>query len=231
MTKLSNNIGKPKDLSELRDGATVLIHIGKCGGRTLKDGLDNAVRNADVRVVHINKPVFRSDLKYIVVARGPISRVQSAFRWRYKLVVTSGKQRNRFDGEYDVLVKYATLNSLAEALYNEDGTANVTAHQEMRAIHHIKEDIAFYLDELLGKCSPSQITGVLMQENLDDDILRVFGYRNALRKHINPASKEHEALSDSGLRNLKMFLTKDYGALVKLFCWGKIQREVLIKAI
>jgi hypothetical protein len=63
MTELSNNIGTPKYLSQLRVGATVLIHIRKCVGRTLKDGLDNAVRSTDVRVVHINKPVFRSDLK------------------------------------------------------------------------------------------------------------------------------------------------------------------------
>jgi hypothetical protein len=165
------------------------------------------------------------------VARGPISRVQLAFRWRYKLVVTNGKQGNRFEGEHDVLVKYGSLNRLAEALYNEDSTAHITAPQEMRAIHHIKENMSFCLDDLLSKCSPSQITGVLMQQNLGDEILRVFGCRNALRKHMNPASKERKALSAGGLRNLNMFLTKDYEALVKPFCWGKIQREVLIRSI
>lgn len=220
-----------KDASQLPAGSTVLIHIGKCGGRTLKNGLKNAVRNSDVHVVHIKKPIYRSDLKYIIIARSPLSRLHSAFRWRYKLVVTDGTQRDRFKGEYDVLVKYGSLNCLAEALYNEDGTANTTAHQEMRMIHHIKEDISFYLDDLLKKCHPSQIMSVLMQENLDEDILRVFGYRNKLRKHMNPSLVENTTFSAIGLKNLMVYLSKDYEVLMKLYCWGKIEREVLMKAI
>jgi hypothetical protein len=220
-----------KDSSKLPAGSTVLVHIGKCGGRTLKNGLKNAVRNSDIHVVHINKPIYRSDLKYIIVARGPLSRLHSAFRWRYKLVVTDGTQRDRFKGEYDVLVKYGSLNSLAEALYSEDGRENTAAQQEIRKIHHIREDISFYLDDLLSKCNPNQIVGVLMQENLDEDILRVFGYNNELREHMNSASAEDKALSEIGSSNLMTFFRKDYEALVKLYCWGKIEREVLIRAI
>ena len=33
--------------------------------------------------------------KYIIIARGPISRVISAFNWRYKLVVESKSQKNK----------------------------------------------------------------------------------------------------------------------------------------
>lgn len=219
------------DSLKLPSGSTVLIHIGKCGGRSLGDGISNAVRNSDVHVVHIKKPIYRKDLKYIIVTRGPISRLNSAFRWRYKLVVSNGSQKNRFEGEYSVLVKYGNLNRLAEALYHTDGTANIIAQQEILKIHHIKENISFYLHELLSRCHPNQIVDVLMQENLNEDIFRVFGYKNQIRRNNNPASEENKALSEAALTNLRKFFIEDYMALIKLYCWKKIKRELILKAI
>jgi hypothetical protein len=218
-------------LSQLPIGSTVLIHIGKCGGRTVKDGVKNAVHNSATHKVHARKPIYRKDLNYIIIARGPVSRLISAFRWRYKLVVSDGGQRDRFEGEYDVLIKYGSLNNLAEALYYENGEANLIAQQEIRKIHHIREDISFYLRDLLSRCHPSQIIAVLMQENLDEDIFRVFGYRNEFYRHRNPASAEDKELSDTGLKNLMRFFEEDYEALTKLYCWGKIDREVIMKAL
>ena len=218
-------------LSQLPTGSTVLIHIGKCGGRTVRDGIKNAEKNLVDHEVHIKKPPYRKDLKYIVVARGPMSRLNSAFRWRYKLVVTDGVQKNRFEGEYEVLMKYKNLNNIAEALYDESGMANSTAQREIRIIHHIREDISFYLSDLLSRCCPDQILAVLMQESLDEDIFRVFGYRNELNTHHNPPSEDDQGLSETGLRNLMRFFIADYEALTKLYCWGKIDREVIIKAL
>jgi len=212
--------------------STILIHIGKCGGRTLKEGIINAKRNGEVFVVHITKPIYRPDLKYIIVARNPIARLNSAFWWRYNLVVTDGIQKNRFKGEYEVLVKYKTLNNLAEDLYFEDGSSNLNVHQEIRKIHHIHEDISFYLEELLTKCHSNQIIAVLMQENLNNDILRVFGYKNDIHLHRNPAVRKGDfQLSDRAMKNLLKFFWKDYKALVKLYCWGKIDRDIFLKAI
>jgi hypothetical protein len=219
------------EYSQLPIGSTVLIHIGKCGGRTVKNGIQNAEKNLVNYSVHIKKPVYRKDLKYVVMARGPISRLTSAFRWRYKLVVSDGVQKDRFEGEYEVLTKYKNLNNIAEALYDESGIANITAQQEMRKIHHIREDISFYLSDLLRKCHPDQILAVLMQENLDEDIFRVFGYRNELYEHCNPSAEDDQGLTESGLRNLKRFFVEDYEALTKLYCWGKIDREVIVKAL
>lgn len=219
------------DSSRLPIGSTVLIHIGKCGGRTVRNGIRNAKRNLVNHEVHIKKPVYRKDFKYIVVARGPISRLASAFRWRFKLVVSDGVQRDRFEGEHEVLRKYKNLNDIAEALYDENGMPNSTVQQEIRKIHHIREDISFYLSDLLSRCHPDQIVAVLMQENLDEDIFRVFGYRNDLNLHRNPASEEDQRLSETGLKNLMRFFKKDYEVLTRLYCWGKIDREVFVKAL
>ncbi len=152
-------------------GSTVFIHIGKCGGSTIRKAVINSKK--DFFMVHIVKPVYRKDLKYIIVARGPIARLNSTFRWRYKLVVTDASQKDRFRGEYDILVKYGNLNNIAEALYYENGTPNTKVKIELLSIFHISQNIAFYLKDLLSKCHPDQIDAVLMQENLDDDILRV----------------------------------------------------------
>jgi len=220
-----------KDMWSVPQNSTVLIHIGKSGGRTIKNGIQNATQNKDVYEVHIRKPIYRPDLKYIIIARNPISRVQSAFRWRYKWVVEEGKQRDRFHREYEVLVKYGTLNNLAEALYDEDGSINKMAQKDIRHIHHIREDISFYLAELLQKCLPEQIEAVLMQENLDEDIFKVFGYHNELTSHRNPDIESKSSLSDLGIKNLMHFFRQDYEILTKLYCWGKLDREVFFKVM
>ncbi len=220
-----------KESATIPENAHILIHIGKCGGQTVRDGFMNYSNSVDLKVVHVAKPIYRQDLKYFVVARGPISRLLSAFRWRYKLVITDGVQSNRFKGEREVLLKYKTLNNLAEDLYYEDGSANRSAHEDIRKIHHIKEDIAYYLHDLLQKCRSDQIIGVLMQENLNNDIYRLFGYENKFNTHFNPKSKEEKELSDLAISNLKHFFYKDYVSLTKLHCWGKIEQEIFINAI
>ena len=72
------------------------------------------------------------EFKYIIIVRGPISRAISAFYWRYKLVVQTGEQRNRFPGEFEILQKYQTLNRIAENLYDEKGHKKVA--REMMAM-------------------------------------------------------------------------------------------------
>ena len=70
-----------------------------------------------------------------------------------------------------------------------------------------------------------------MQENLDDDIYRVFGYRNRLLRKHNPIQEKHKSLSDAGLHNLMRFFQEDYECLIKLYCWGKIERDVVLRAL
>ncbi len=217
--------------SQLPSGSTVLIHIGKCGGRTVKNGIKNAKKNLVDHQVHRRKPIYRKDLKYIIIARNPITRLDSAFRWRYKLVVSDGVQKDRIDGEYEILKRYANLNNIAEALYDENGKANSTAQREIRNILHIREDISFYLRDLLDQCHPDQIIAVLMQENLDEDIFRVFGYKNENDAHRNPAPNDYPGLTENGVRNLMRFFVEDYEALTKLYCWGKVDPKVYKEAV
>ncbi len=204
---------------------TVLIHIGKCGGSTLRTALEQIADTFPVQIVHVEKPIYNADHSYIIVARGPISRVISAFNWRYKLVVTDGTQHDRFKGELEVLRRYESLNTLAEALYDNDGNPNQAAHNDIRKIHHLREDISFYLSELLQQCQPEQITAVLMQENLNADIQRVFGVTAGEREKDNSKASAN-TLSDQAEQNLRRFFRPDYEALTLLHSWRLIEDTV-----
>ena len=67
---------------DLPTGSTVLIHIGKCGGSTVRDGIENATRNFISHEVHIKKPVYRPDLKYIIVPTANFPRFDRGKRSR-----------------------------------------------------------------------------------------------------------------------------------------------------
>ncbi len=199
----------------------VYIHIGKCGGASLNSAIAQSQRLSEefryITRIHIAKPEYREGARYLIVIRNPISRALSAFNWRYRLVVEEASQDSRFSGEIDVLRKYGTLNALAENLY-EGGVLNPEVASEFRSIHHLHEDISFYLGELLQQVSAEQIFAVLTQENLDDDIEANLGVVIETRIHSNRPSTDSEKLflSDAARSNLKNILSADYEAIARL---------------
>ena len=135
---------------------TALIRIGKCGGGSLNTALREAGIADELRIFHVQQPVFQKNMNYIILARNPLKRTISAFNWRYKLVVVTEEQRHRDLGEYEVLTQYGSINVLGEALYDDDGTPRTEAIKAMRTIGHIRMDISFYLTKLLDRCRPDQ---------------------------------------------------------------------------
>lgn len=215
----------------------IYIHIGKCGGMSLWDAINQSavVRSqfSSISRVHIVKPPALRKAKYLVVIRNPVDRALSAFNWRYKLVVKDAAQRGRFEGEYEVLSRYGTLNSLAESLYS-GGTLNPDVASDFCTIHHLKENISFYLSELLEEISPEQIYAVLVTEFLDEDIRRYLSVEPEVRRNENKTltNEERLCLSYSGRSNLRMLLAKDYAAVEKLADWADIspeRREILLR--
>lgn len=210
---------------------TVFVHVGKCGGASAKAALRTLPDANEFAVAHVTEPPYRSDLDYVILARAPLSRIISAYNWRKRLVLGEGEQPNRFPGEVDVLKKYESINALGEALYDEAGEPNAAAHEDALKVHHIRENISFYLTRLLQQCRPSQIRAVLMQETLDGDLERLFGIHNAERIHDNSRMKRPDDLSDLARKNLKAFLHQDYAALATLYAWGKIDHDTYIKTL
>lgn len=197
------------------------IHIGKCGGSSLMAALRDSPRVRTefdgVKHVHVRKPVFQRNAIYLIVLRNPVSRALSAFNWRYQLVLEGGEQRDRFRGEADILAKYGTLNTLAESLY-DDGALNRTVARDFRRIHHMKEDIDFYLGRLLDRITERQVYAVLTQEHLDEDIRAILGVARPRKTHAFKSKTDPSRLHLSALakENLRTFLALDYAAIQRL---------------
>lgn len=219
------NLAKPNRVAV---GSTIVIHIGKCGGTTLKKAMRASGWSGKFNAVHMRRPPVRRDLRYYILARHPIRRSLSAFNWRYKLVVEDGAQSDRFPGELEALTKYQSLSRLGESLYHANGAPNAQAHRDIRKIHHLREDINFYLGDLLDFAAPAQIIDVLLQETLDADILRAFNYENRGREKSNPAdatTTERMSLSAEAEKNLRRYFRRDFECLRRLHDMGKISRE------
>ena len=214
----------------------VYIHIGKCGGRTLDTALRNSSivksKFSSVFRIHIMKPVIMKNVSYAIVVRNPIQRAISAFNFRYKLVVNDGTHKNQFDGEYEILKKYETLNSLCESLYT-DGVLNSDVSGEFKKIHHLKENISFYLKPLLDKISPTQLFAVFATETLNEDIANILNINNELYIHQNSknVSNDKKFLSKKAYNNLKRYLADDYLYLSKLINMNKtfsVDKQLLL---
>ena len=222
-TKLYRFASNSKENLKIKDNPKTLIyiHIGKCGGVSLVNAIKKSsfVQNkfSSVHKIHVRKPPILKNVSYAIVVRNPIKRAISAFNWRYKLVVTDKIQKNRFHGEYEILKKYGTLNSLCEQLYFDE-ELNSAVSDEFQTIHHLKENISFYLKPLLDKVSPSQLFAVFATETLDEDIANFLNVKNELYIHQNSkkTSANKKYLSEKAYHNLRTYLADDYLYLSKL---------------
>jgi hypothetical protein len=193
----------------------MLLHIGKCGGCTVQRLLKN--KHVNHITIHLNKCTFDNTKQYIILLRNPIKRFISAFNWRYKLVIDDKIQENRFKGEKEVLEKYKTVNSLAEQIHTFD--INKTY------IHHIKEDIHYYLEDLVNKCKKKNILAVMTMETLNKDLADIFNIENTEVKINENKGTYDTTLSQVGYDNLKKYLSKDYECITKLYELGVLSEE------
>ena len=204
-----------------KESELIYIHIGKCGGSSLWQAINESKlvkkQFSHVHKIHMGKPPVLNHARYLIVIRNPISRAISAFNWRYKLVVEDEVQRNRFAGEWEILNKYQTLNQMAESLYT-NGKVNDEVAKEFETIHHLREDIEFYLCELLKNIQAEQLFGVLATETLGEDVERQLAVATMKRTYENGkyVDKNKKYLSEQAYNNLKQYLSGDYDCLKQL---------------
>lgn len=210
-----------------RPSAYCLIHIGKCGGTSLRSALERSAY-CDADVVHMKKPKFRSNTRYLIVARDPIARCFSAFNWRYKLVVKEEEQKARLKGEYKILRKYETLSNLASSLYDENSELVEGVARDFDNIYHLHERISYYLEDFLNKCPQSSIIDVLMTETLTSDIERVLEVNQTVVVHEKKNKAQTlEKLNGRAKTNLVRYIENDYKALAKLHSYGFIEPSLM----
>ena len=199
----------------------VLIHIGKCGGSTLLAELE--LKNIKFEYKHIEKVKFNPNKKYLIVIRNPIKRFISAFYWRYYLVCDNKSQENRFKNEKQILNKYKNINNLCKNLkLNKNifnGNPNSTNY-----IHHLKEDINFYLKDFIKVCPKNKIVGVICTETIRNDFKKLFDIN--LTNHVKHNKiKYNKDLKPKNYDILKNYLRKDYFIVKKMFKNGLLNKN------
>jgi len=189
----------------------VVIHIGKCGGSTVKDELK--LHNIKYSEVHVKKAIYEPDKKYIIVIRNPIKRFISAFNWRYHLVCDSKIQKNRFKNEKNILCKYKNIDELCDDLKYDNFIFNGKPNSD-NYIHHLKEDIYFYLKNFINECPKKQIFGVICTETLSEDMKNIFNID--VTKNENDNRKYKKKITSENYKILKSYLKNDYYIIDKM---------------
>ena len=108
-------------------GTPIIIHVGKCGGSSVKSVLPDTYKT-----LHATRPALGQNGKYVVVIRNPIDRFVSAFYHMYSAYsvcdTVNQEALNHIEKNTQRFNLYKTANGLAEAIYDEEGKLNIDAH-------------------------------------------------------------------------------------------------------
>ena len=117
-----------------------------------------------------------------------------------------------------------TLNSISEKLYSANNVfLNKRVSAEFRAIHHLREDISFYLSNMLKFVHPGQVYGIIKQHSLAEDCKSLLGSNIDIaweKKHGPSVDLSKKELSVLAKQNLRRFLHKDFACILKLYNLG-----------
>lgn len=199
----------------------VVVHIGKCSGSTVIHELNS--HHIQHSEIHIRRVVYHPEKKYVIIIRNPIQRFISAFNWRYYLVCDKGIQKKRFPNEKKILNKYQNVNRLCKELQFQPNIFNGNL-KSGNYIHHLKEDIFFYLKNFIKKCPKKQIFGVICKETLQEDMKRVFNIR--VTRHLKSNNKYQKNITEKNYKILKSYLKNDYDIINQMYKykWINVQQ-------
>lgn len=192
------------------------IHIGKCGGSTIRRYL-YSLDNVEVsHIYHIQSlPLYENlnnDKKFLISIRNPVDRLISAFYWRKYLVYKTKRRKNQFDGEYSFFNEYKTMNQVIDT--------DISILDKIY-VHHIHENINWYLKNFVQKANKDNIFGIICQHRLRKDLEEVFSTRiaeNEIKKLklLDSSKIKKEPLTENQRTILKQYLHKDYECIEKL---------------
>lgn len=181
------------------------IHIGKCGGSSIRHAL--RLNKFNYEIIHVKKPIYNSKKKYLICIRNPISRFISAFYWRLNIVKNS--KDLKLKNERKFYEKYNNINDFCNDLQYNNNILN-----DYNINSHLNMDIHFYLDDFLNECSVNNIIGVICNESLNKDVKSILNILINKNKKIHKYNKN---LTDLSYKILKEYLKNDYNIIEKLY--------------
>ena len=221
------------------------IHIGKCGGSSIRAALVskqllkhptgyisekdyNLTRSLlplDIEWIHCNRTYIDDRLSNYVCLRNPIDRFVSAFNWIYYRVTTPTYAPNLYKcyvNCHPTVEDFAfydnDVNKMAEQLYDDDGTLNEKAHAIITGPpmgNQMSWDITFYLEELVN--SEIEFVGVIAFPTLNEDTKHHLGIELG---HFKKNQVGNKTLSETGYRNLRRYLDTDFQCIEVLYKKG-----------
>ena len=116
---------------------------------------------------------------------------------------------------------------MARALYRSDGRLNQAVARDFHCVHHLRESISFYCRPLLDVLTPSNIFGVVCQEELASDCGRLLGVdASGLKERSNESKRRiDQDLDEKAVNNLKRFLVDDYQCIATLWSLGALSHQ------
>lgn len=211
-----------------------VIHVGKCGGSTVTELINSSAivssQYIHIHYSHVEGFKFFENCDYLLCLRNPIARAISAFAWRRKLVLVDShpNQINRFPGELNVFQRYSNFAEMLELLYLESNDIlDQDVARDFNLIHHLRENIYFYLSRLENILRSSNFFGVICQETLAEDCLQLLGVRvgDTVRRYNDMKYDAIGELSPRALKNLKRYLSDDYLSIARLWACGLINDQ------
>ena len=204
----------------------ILIHVGKCSGTALYESLQTH-KISFKKIHHANQRVPRPILptqiinnndncQFIICIRHPIDRMISAFNYKYTRVILRGIP-DYFEGEREGFEYFKNIQTLAENLYNDDGTENSKAVQFCSNCDHIAYGLYHYLQNF----NKHHNIKVIRHESLKEDYKQIFNRDLEVRKKsyqpnfissIDSKFRKNEKIkiTRKAYSNLKKFLKQDY---------------------
>jgi hypothetical protein len=207
----------------------VVIHIGKCAGATVRKEL-NAAGMAHSEV-HVSKPIYYPDKRYLILLRNPVDRFVSAFNWRSRIIAEGlyKKSRKGIEAEKRVFHRFLTAEQAALALFLSDGSPDFDVWRQLNCIGHVSMNIDFYLRSFLHLCDRKSLIGVVSVETLNSDMQRLFSVGVSSFEHRNSTPGLNTQLSGLARSYLVRYLHSDYKCIMRLADFGLIPEESLEK--
>ena len=227
-------------MKDIKDKKLTLIHIGKCGGSTIRSFLkyktdlkfcqihEDRFVNEDKKVIKEQKYIlYNPKLHYLILIRNPIERFISAFKFNYYRQFINKKRKSKVLN--NIYEKYNfRLKNMILGLKKNKNIFNGSKYSS-NYINHLSEDINYYLGDILNKCTKKDIFGVICTETINDDVKKLFGiklkaHEKNMEKITFPDNFDY-TLDDNTRKILKDYLKKDYECIDKLYEMELISKE------
>lgn len=203
-------------------GTNVFVHVGKCGGTSVRLALRSAridFSEVHVRVVQGCSP--DSPKNWIVSVRDPIDRAVSAFNWRSPRNGGQGAPGRNLEIEEELYACFATANHFAEALGDGGACGGLARKMLNDHIAHLGMGLAFYFSSDLECMLTQKVYLIRVKTWARDvsDVTKLLGAeREPLHEHVHadyPMGNE-TYLSEKGQSLLNQALRREYEILREL---------------